>query len=524
MPDTLTFPNPASNINRPGRFTLDTLWVLIGLGVAVRLVFLGVLNLLPEEAYYWNYASHLDIGYLDHPPMVGWLIYLSEALLGRSEFAVRLPAFLGWFLFAYFMYRIAENTTGKGVGKPVILLLTVLPIYMSVGFLMTPDAPFYVCWAGALYFLERAIFGGRPSAWYGVGVCLGLGLLSKYTMGLMVATTVVFLLLDKPSRHWFRNWRPYLALATGFILFLPVFLWNAQHDWASFAFQGARRWSGTPEFSLHILIGSALVLITPLGVYEVVKVLSRFWKHRTAAQRKDALQFRKFLFLITFTMVPLMVFVIHSLQGQPKLNWTGPVWLAVLPLVAGGIAGVRVAGSRVPSRSISRHWVVTATALLVFYFGGFGYLVAGMPGMAKNSGMKFPIAWKAYSDKVEAIENAMKTATGAEPVVIGLDEYWLASEASFYDVDDADDAEALPEITGESLVGGNSVMWDSWAPPQMAIGRNGILVSFAEDRLKQSWVTRHFSKLGEIQKETLTNGGGEIGHFFWRLGYDYDSQ
>ncbi|MDD4052159.1 MAG: glycosyltransferase family 39 protein [candidate division Zixibacteria bacterium] len=503
------------------------LWLIIGFGVLLRLLFMGVLNLLPEEAYYWNYASHLDIGYLDHPPMVGWLIYLSTSVLGRSEFAVRLPAFLGWFLFAFFMYRLTENAVGKGGGKPVLLLLAALPIYMSVGFLMTPDAPLYACWAGALFFLEKALFGQRRSAWYGVGVCLGLGLLSKYTMGLMIAATVMYLLLDKESRHWFRKPQPYLALAIGLVLFLPVLIWNAQHGWASFAFQGSRRWSGGPEFQLHVLIGSMLVLITPLGLYEVMKVLSDFWKNRMAAYKADVLLFRKHLFLATFTLVPLAVFIIHSLQGQPKLNWTGPVWLAVLPLVAGGISGVGIVGLRNKPLSVSKRWIVTASALLIFYFGGFGYLIAGMPGTPKGSGMKFPIAWKVYGDRIEKIESDLESKTNSEPVVIGLDEYWLASEASFYDsdaADDVDNTDALPEIAGENLVGGNSVMWNSWVPPPSAAGRNGILVSFAKDRLKQSWVTRHFSKVGEIQKETLTNGNDEIGHFYWRLGYDYNPE
>ena len=46
--------------------------------IFLRFVFLGTLNLLPEEAYYWNYAQHLDIGYLDHPPMVAWMIWVAD--------------------------------------------------------------------------------------------------------------------------------------------------------------------------------------------------------------------------------------------------------------------------------------------------------------------------------------------------------------------------------------------------------------------------------------------------------------
>ena len=27
-----------------------------------------------DEAYYWQWAQHLDWGYYDHPPLVAWLI------------------------------------------------------------------------------------------------------------------------------------------------------------------------------------------------------------------------------------------------------------------------------------------------------------------------------------------------------------------------------------------------------------------------------------------------------------------
>jgi dolichol-phosphate mannosyltransferase len=72
-----------------------TRWRLAALGVvayvmALRLAFLGLVNLLPEEAYYWNYSQHPDIGYLDHPPMVAWLIWLGTSVFGNTEFGVRI--------------------------------------------------------------------------------------------------------------------------------------------------------------------------------------------------------------------------------------------------------------------------------------------------------------------------------------------------------------------------------------------------------------------------------------------------
>ena len=43
---------------------------------------------------------------------------------------------------------------------------------------------------------------------------------------------------------------------------------------------------------------------------------------------------RQCLFGVMFTLVPLSVFLLFSLLHEPKLNWTAPVWLAIIPWVA----------------------------------------------------------------------------------------------------------------------------------------------------------------------------------------------
>jgi dolichol-phosphate mannosyltransferase len=65
---------------------------IIFYSVVLRLLYAGSVELLPEETYYWNYSQHLDIGYLDHPPMVAWLIRLGTTIFGQSEFGVRAGA------------------------------------------------------------------------------------------------------------------------------------------------------------------------------------------------------------------------------------------------------------------------------------------------------------------------------------------------------------------------------------------------------------------------------------------------
>ena len=144
-----------------------------------------------------------------------------------------------------------------------LVLMQVLPFFFLAGMLITPDAPLTAAWAAALYFLERALVAGRSRAWLLAGVSIGIGLVSKYTIGMLVPAALLFVILDPAARRWLWRWEPYAALIIAGVIFSPVIVWNARHEWASFAFQTSRRLAERPRFALHKLIISVLVLLTP---------------------------------------------------------------------------------------------------------------------------------------------------------------------------------------------------------------------------------------------------------------------
>jgi dolichol-phosphate mannosyltransferase len=159
--------------------------------LVMRVAFLGLPELMPEETYYWLYAHHLAPGYLDHPPMVAWLIALGGVLFGHSEFAVRSGALLCWIIAAVYLFRLATLLFDRSVAWLSVALLSILPIFAGIGFTITPDSPLMAAWMAALFYLYRAVIGGQARAWYGVGVAVGLGMLSKYTI-----------VSSRPSRCW----------------------------------------------------------------------------------------------------------------------------------------------------------------------------------------------------------------------------------------------------------------------------------------------------------------------------------
>ena len=233
---------------------------------ALRVAYVGALELLPEEAYYWSYSQHLALSYLDHPPLVAWLIAGSTALLGQTEWAVRLPALACSLVTAGFAFALAGRWLGKTAAAATLALCAALPFFFASGVLMTPDAPLTAAWCGALYFLWRALVDEKPRAWWGAGLCIGLGLLAKYTIALLGAGRArVRARRSARARDSCagrsRGSRPRSRWSCS----RPVLAWNRQHEWASFAFQSTRRLSAGFEFGLHHLVAGVAVLLGPAG-------------------------------------------------------------------------------------------------------------------------------------------------------------------------------------------------------------------------------------------------------------------
>ena len=253
------------------RSSLDLRWRVFSLGVVaymllLRLLTIGQVELLVHEAYYWNYAQHMDLSFYDHPPMVAWLIWLGTAIIGHNEFGVRIGAFLSGLVAMGYLYAFARNRYDQSTAIRTVLLLAVLPLSVVYD-MMTPDAPLIAAWAAALYYMERALVAGRRSAWLGLGIAFGLGLLSKYTLILLGCGGLLFVILDPTARRWIRRPQPYLAVALALVLFSPVIIWNYQHHWASLLFQSARRFDPSNDgFSMHVLIMQMLFMMTPTGL------------------------------------------------------------------------------------------------------------------------------------------------------------------------------------------------------------------------------------------------------------------
>jgi dolichol-phosphate mannosyltransferase len=486
---------------------------LVAVGFLLRLVYITQIELLPEDSYYWNYAQHLDLGYLDHPPMVAWLIWLGTAVFGDSEFGVRIGALCCAAVASLFAYRLTRNLFGEPSAVVALVLMQVLPFFFLAGMLMTPDAPLTAAWAAALYFLERALIAGRSRAWLLAGLSIGLGLISKYTIGLLVPAMVLFVILDSQSRRWLSRWEPYAALIIAGAIFSPVIAWNAQHEWASFAFQTSRRLAEAPRFALHKLIISVLVLLTPTGILTLL--VSRFTRGTAAPYETEAPDAsRRWLFIRLSVLVPLSVFVVFSVRHDVKIDWTGALWLGAVPALAASIVWFGTKGARGIRAWVYSAWGPTAVFMLLLYSAGLHYLALGLPGVGYGSHLELvPVGWRDLGRQINAMADDIRRETGMEPVIVGMDRYELASQLTFYA---PDHARSVKETSSRNIFGQSGLMYERWASSLAVGNRPLLLVAWDPHDLSDELTAPYVATLGPPKEGVLTRAGAEIRNFHYR--------
>ncbi len=493
---------------------------IIVAGAALRLVYSGQVELLPEETYYWNYARHLDIGYLDHPPMVAWLIGAGTSVFGSSEFGVRVGALCTGAVATFFTYRLTENLFGRPSALAAAVLMQTLPFFFLAGMLMTPDAPLTAAWAASLYFLERALVAGRREAWWGAGVCLGLGLLSKYTVALVALSALIFALVDPQARRWLRRPVPLRCRDAGARGVLAGDRLECPPRVGVLSFSDVASAGGPAAVRAAQAHRIRDRLVDPDGAHgRCGGVCAGRTRARLRAGRGGASS--------TWLAIPpggdtprrWRYSWCSVCRREVKLDWTGAPWVAVVPLLACGIVdsarGV-AAGFRAFLR---RSWMPTLVVLLLIYGAGLYDLTWGIPGVGYGRHAELiPIGWRELGGQIDAIAERIGKETGRPPLVVGMDRYAIASELAYYA---PDRTEGVGRTSSGHLFGQVGLMYERWFPPADERGRDLLLVAWNRADLMSDPVSAAVERLGPVEEGVLTRGDGFIRRYYYRVGYGY---
>ena len=224
---------------------------LIAVLTLMRIVYASVLELRTDEAYYWTWSQESVLSFLDHPPMIAWFIRFGTAIFGDTNLGVRFAGIVAMLVTQLLLADIVRRVTHDFRAIVFAVLMPEAALYH--GLLMAkvaPDVAMIPFAVAMLWALVRLHESGNARWWLAAGLFAGLALLSKFTAVMLAPAVLAFALVPDWRRRWLLSPYPWLAVLIAVIVFLPVLIWNAEHDWASFRFQFVRA-VATHEISLR---------------------------------------------------------------------------------------------------------------------------------------------------------------------------------------------------------------------------------------------------------------------------------
>ena len=461
-------------------------WKII-LGFSLFRLFLAlILPLTPQEAYYWSWSRDLALSYFDHPPLASYSIWLTTLIFGQTIFGIKLAAVL-WYLCMNIIWAamIQEMFDNSRQTFWTLIALNAAIVFELYGFVITPDTPLIFCWTATIYALWKLVQTENPKWWYVAGLFMGLAWLGKYSGVMLVPSVLLFTIVSKHQRKWLFTPHPYLGVVLAFVAFSPVLIWNAQHEWISFAFQGSERASGMGHWKVkHFgeLLGSQFFILSPYLFVVVFATLIRYGRGLFSGLED------KVLLLLSSGIVTSVFFIAVSFRSLVKMNWLAPAYWSLI------ILGIHYLFGN-PERF--KRMRVGIFSSIVFL--GIGISVVAIPNVPLGEGNTWS-GWKQAAHDVKAIQDSLKNE-GQNPFIFSTN-YKASSLLKFY-------LPGQPRTYAQDIVGKHALQFDIWPKEEELEGRTGLLVvdNRREYRFKSKKITPYFNDVKKLRTIRIENFG-----------------
>lgn len=279
---------------------------IVGAILLLKLIILALVPLTGDEAYFIKWADNLSSGYYDHPPMVGWLIYLMS-FINDSIFFFRLFSFMAAITVAFAIYKIASLYVDENRAYLLFLLFLASPVDILMS-LFTNDIPLVLFGTLGVMFLLYS-FHKKEQTTYAIlaGIFLGAAFLSKYFAAFLLLSLLVFVFITYKTKA-IKN---VLIIASIVLLAIGQNLYfNYNCCWNNIMFNFFARTESQYNFeTFGNFLLNLVYVVTPWAFYFLYK------------SRKNFVKGEFFTLLVSILSLMFVVFFLVSLKNQMGIHW-----------------------------------------------------------------------------------------------------------------------------------------------------------------------------------------------------------
>lgn len=189
-----------------------------------------------DELQFLSDARHMDWGFVAYPPLTPLVERIGLSIFGLSLVGLRMFSVIaqaaalivsGWMARELGGGRLAQVTAALSVA------LAPLALFEGTEFQYTTFD--YLWWVLIAHCVIRLLKTENPRWWLAIGVLIGVGLQTKYTMAFYVAGIAGGVVLTKARRYLSSGWL-WAGVALSVVIFLPNLIWQVKHDFISLHF------------------------------------------------------------------------------------------------------------------------------------------------------------------------------------------------------------------------------------------------------------------------------------------------
>jgi len=203
------------------------IFVLIKIGL--NLLAIAHFGFHRDEFLHLVLADHLDWGYKEVPPFIALLAKITITIFGNSVFAARIFPTIAGGLIVWLTGQITVELGGKRFAIALACLALIFsPAFEASDYLFQPVVFDQLWWVLAVWLLAKYSNTCSVKYLYFLGLVVGAGMLTKYSMAFFTFSLLFGILISKQRKMLF-NRHILGAALLAILIWLPNIIWQFQH-------------------------------------------------------------------------------------------------------------------------------------------------------------------------------------------------------------------------------------------------------------------------------------------------------
>ena len=393
------------------KFLISSLIIIVLTFILLRVfaIISTPLELSADEAQYWLWSKKLNWGYFSKPPMIAWLIHVSNNIFGDYDYSIRILAPVIHGINALVIFRLSQEINDNYLAHFLSSLIWLtLPIVGVGSFLMSTDTPLMLIWTTSLLLTVKANNSDNAFLWSLAGLIAGIALYAKYAALYLPLGLIIFYIINFQNEQNIKLRGLFLFLMNFIIVSLPNVIWNYFNSFQTINHLSSNAVIDAPSYSLFgtftfliaqiAILGPLLLIVFVLTAYNIKKLN------------------KLSIFLLYFIFPVYILMFIQGFFSEANANWAASA-LPAITILCGYFLSKRI---KFAVLTIFSNFFICIFILIVSFNGNLIFLDVKSDPLRKLKG------WSILS------EDLKDTISKEKSDVVLVDRRGIAAELIYY--------------------------------------------------------------------------------------------